>query len=258
MGDMVPGTYEDAFTVRCMEVTRHGAARVETLFDYFQEVACVHADRLGCGCAELAKSGQAWVLLRIRMDVARNPQLGERVSVKTWPSGFKRLYALREGVFTDETGAEIAQLTSYWVLLDTAHLRPLRLPDALNVALPDNSDMPQYFDLSARLMPTGLEHPMTLTVPEHFIDINGHVNNARYCSLVGDWLAKVAGGPVELTTMTAHFMQATQAWSDITVSGRLEADGHFAVAISDDGEAPVMRFAAEGICHKSPGDTNRG
>ena len=68
MGDMVPGTYEDAFTVRCMEVTRHGAVRVETLFDYFQEVACVHADRLGCGCAELAKSGQAWVLLRIRMD----------------------------------------------------------------------------------------------------------------------------------------------------------------------------------------------
>ena len=243
---------EGAFVVRSSEVNRYGQARIETFFDYFQEMAGAHADKLGCGLRMLQEHQQAWVLLRVRLDVFRTPRLGDTVRVRTWPSGFKRLYALREGLFFDNDG-EIGHITSYWALLDVTRMRPLRLPEALAVPLPDNSSLPQYFDLDSKVMAKGHDLPMTCVVPEHFIDINGHTNNARYASLVGDWLAKNSGEPQEITSITAHFLQGTPAWSNITISGHCADDGHFSVEIVKDGTEPVAVYVAEGN-YKSNGE----
>lgn len=229
--------------MRCTDVNRLGQVRPETLFDYFQEAANVHAQLLGCGFDVLSAKGQAWVLSKIRLDVERTSKLGDTLKVHTWPSGFKRLYALREACFTDDSG-EVARLTSYWVLLDMAGMRPVRLPEGLAIEFPDNSDMPQYFDLNGRIVAESLCNPMTLTVPEHFIDINGHMNNARYSSLVGDWLARELGHPAEIVSLTGHFLHATAAWETLEVSGELHAEGGFVVRIAAmDGD---VRFLAAG------------
>ncbi len=244
--------YECVYRIRCSEVNRHGDVRTDTLFDYFQEAANIHAERLGCGFEALVKSRLAWVLSRIRLDVYRTPRIGDTLNLRTWPSGFRRLYAVREALFQDAEG-ELARLTSYWVLLDIDRMRPMRLPESLPVALPDNSDMPQYFDLGGRLSVPEAEHPMLLIVPEHFIDINGHANNARYWTLVSDWISRETGGPQRITTLSGHFLKETTAWTDVAISGIIHDDGSFSVQITDaDGEKNV-HFIAEGRVSFQPG-----
>ena len=242
-------TFEGTFTVRNTEANRFGQARLETLFDYFQELAGIHADKLGCGCGVLLEHQKTWFLMRARMEVFRTPRLGDNLVLKTWPSGFKRLYAIREGLFYDDCG-EIARLTSYWVLLDLVRMRPLRVQESLDVALPDNSDLPHYYDLDSKLTVDVHDNPFHMTVPEHFIDINGHTNNARYVSLVGDWLAINSGKPQEITGITVHFLHETPVWSDIVISGKQEGDGHFSIDIVKDGDEPVTVFTAEGTFRK--------
>ncbi len=45
--------WEETFTIRHTEVTREGAVRIDTIFDYMQEAAANHAANLGCGLAAL-------------------------------------------------------------------------------------------------------------------------------------------------------------------------------------------------------------
>ena len=79
--------WEETFTIRHTEVTREGAVRIDTIFDYMQEAAANHAANLGCGLAALEKRGMMWVLSRLKLSIRRTPRLGEVVTVSTWPSG---------------------------------------------------------------------------------------------------------------------------------------------------------------------------
>ena len=237
--------YECPVKIRCSDVNRLGDVRPDALFDSFQEAANIHAAKLGCGFDALSRQGIAWVLARIRLDIMRTPHVGDEQRLRTWPSGFKRLYAVREALF-EEAGGEAARLTSYWVLLDIARMRPLRLPESLPAELPDNSDMPQYFDLGGRLSEAKTGNPLLFTVPEHFIDVNGHANNARYWALVCDWLAKQCGKPPKVTSLTGHFLKETAVWSDIAVSGAIRDDASFFIRITDAGGEQTAHFTAEG------------
>ena len=237
--------YECECKVRCSDVNRFGDVRPDALFDCFQEAANIHAELLGCGFEALVPKGIAWVLARIRLDILKTPRNGDALTLRTWPSGFKRLYAIREALFYD-AGGDAARLTSYWVLLDLGRMRPLRLPESLSVTLPDNSDLPQFFDLGGHLTESETAEPMTLTIPEHFIDINGHANNARYWSLVSDWLAKQGGRPPKIVSLTGHFLKETTVWAEMTVSGAIRGDGTFFVRIAEAGGDQAAHFIAEG------------
>ena len=237
--------YECEFKVRCGDVNRHGFVRADVLFDYFQEAANIHAEQLGCGFDVFMEKRIAWVLARIRLDVFRTPRIGDILKVRTWPSGFKRLYALRDALFHDANG-DIAHLSSYWVLLDMDSMRPLRLPESLPTPLPDNSDLPQFFDLSGKVAAAGADNPMAFIVPEHFIDINGHMNNARYWTLVTDWIAKNCGKACNFASITGHFLKETAAWTEMVVSGTLDDNGAFAVQVSEAHGEHSVHFVAEG------------
>ena len=237
--------YECEYKVRCGDVNRHGFVRTDVLFDYFQEAANIHAEQLGCGFVLFKEQHIAWVLARVRLDVLRTPRIGDILKVRTWPSGFKRLYALREALFHDANG-DIAHLTSYWVLLDMEKMRPLRLPESLPIALPDNSDLPQFFDLGGRVAPAGADNQMSLIVPEHFIDINGHLNNARYWTLVSDWIAMSSGSSSNLASVTGHFLKETAVWTDMVVSGTIEDNGAFVVQVAEAEGDHSVHFVAEG------------
>lgn len=241
-------SYNENFRVRYSEADRNGFFRNESYFDIFQEVASKHAEILGCGMH--AMGSLTWVLSKIRIEIARNISVGTEFKVTTWPSGVKRLYATREAVFEDAQG-EFARCSSYWLLIDLNTLRPMRLPDALEglgLSLPDNSDKPCFFDLSARETACEGIHPMAAEVLEHEIDVNVHLNNARYISRTSDWLCKETGKCVAIESITANYLHAVLAGTVLETSGILNDDGHFSVTINgpDESGKQICRFSAIG------------
>jgi len=238
-------TYTQDFSIRYSELNRNGLLKNEAFFDIFQEVASRHAEQLGCGFGTMGSL--TWVLSKIRIQVLRTPSKGSTVSVKTWPSGFNRLYATREGLFYDGDG-EVARVTSYWLLIDLKNLRPQRLPDALPCPIPDNAELPRYFELSSKITKLIGENPLESRVAEHEIDVNQHLNNARYCSRISDWLAFVTGRTPRITDISASFLHETPVNTLLTTSGLLDDQGNFQAAISSkqaDG-TELVHFTANG------------
>ncbi|MBR0459364.1 MAG: hypothetical protein IJJ26_09005, partial [Victivallales bacterium] len=201
-----------------------------------------------CGFNHTTSQNVMWVLSRMRVEFLRTPHCGETVSLKTWPSGFDRLLALREYLMTDSQGETLMRGTSFWVLLDFQNGRPLRLPDALPFPLPDNSSLPQFFQNPPRIAQDGLGHPMEVVVRETMIDVNQHLNNARYITFVADWLSRELGDPTRLAELSVVYNRATPVGTHLVITGSLEAGGAFRVRIdgAEEGSGLLPRFLAQG------------
>lgn len=213
--------WNEDFTVRHTEVSREGNLRIDTFFDYMQEAAANHAANLGCGLADLEKHGMMWVLSRLRLRIFRTPGIGERITVTTWPSGVDKLFATREFILTigDE---QIAAGSSFWLLLDRARMRPLRVLESLPIPLPDNSGRERVFTDLPKLPRRECSDPLPLTVTESQIDVNRHMNNARYIARLFDWLSVHLGAAPVVSEIQANFLMGTAPESVLTVSGSAE------------------------------------
>jgi acyl-ACP thioesterase len=181
--------WQEVFPVRFGSIDRSDRLTLATIFEFFQEAAINHAEHLGVGREALGKSGQVWILSRISVVVDRRPRWGETVSVRSWPRGAERLFAIRDYDIRDETGAAAVRGRSGWLVLDIEKRRPLRIQQIIE-------KLPQNEGIDALTGPVaGLDPRDTLVkagerlAAYSDIDFNGHVNNTRYIQWIQDVLA---------------------------------------------------------------------
>ncbi|GHV66093.1 acyl-ACP thioesterase [Spirochaetia bacterium] len=159
---------------------------VAATFDFFQEAAINHAESLGVGREAFVKSGQVWVLSRISVQWDRRPKWQEVVTVRSWPRGGEKLFALRDYDIRDAEDRPVVRGRSGWIVLDIEKRRPLR-PQAIMEKLPLNdginalTESPVSLDTRADYKRIGERQ-----VRYSDIDYNGHVNNTRYIQWVQD------------------------------------------------------------------------
>src|SRR5512136_2711812 len=123
MNDGGGRVWSETFPVRLIEIDAHGTLAVGALCDYLQEAAGNHAGSLGLSVASLMERHLTWVLSRLRLRIERQPAAGERLEVRTWPTGVERLFALRDFEVLDEQGHRVAAAVSAWLIIDTAARR---------------------------------------------------------------------------------------------------------------------------------------
>ena len=177
---MPPALLSESFRVRAYEIDPEARLALPALCDWLQEAAGNHATDLGVATDRLLESGRAWVLSRLRVEIAALPRWRQRVTVETWPSAENGLVAERDFLVLDEHGAPLARAISHWVIIDVARRRPVRLPEAVTgIELPDRQRA-----LTPAASP--LAPPDQSALVRHFsvrrsdLDLNLHVNNVRY------------------------------------------------------------------------------
>jgi acyl-ACP thioesterase len=167
-------------------VDRSDRLTLASAFDFFQDAAIDHAEALGLGRQAMARTGQAWVLSRISVLMERRPRFGEIVTVRSWPRGWEKLFALRDYDIRDQSDTPIVRGRSSWIILDIEKRRPLR-PQAIMDSLPLNQGLDALPGGGG-----GLEARENLTragerrAAYSDIDYNGHVNNTRYIQWIQD------------------------------------------------------------------------
>jgi medium-chain acyl-[acyl-carrier-protein] hydrolase len=119
------------FRIESYEVDFRGKALPVSLLNYLQDAAADHSGLLGYSLFELLKENRTWLLSRYHLKIFRHPALGESVTVSTWPSGAKGIFALRDYEIIDEKAALIAAATSSWVLWHLAAKQASRLDERL-------------------------------------------------------------------------------------------------------------------------------
>lgn len=197
--------YQDQLSVRSYDADQAGRLKPSSLFNYFQEAAWRHAEMLGFGYAALLEHDLFWVISRIQLEWADELRWGDEITVETWPKGVTKLFALRDFIVRRADGTEAVRATSAWLTLDLESKRPRRPENIMDgsVMLEDDHAIEQFPGKIA--MPTDLYHAASRVARYSDLDVNRHVNNARYVDWLFDALPPRPDMAVPFTRMNVQF-----------------------------------------------------
>jgi acyl-ACP thioesterase len=236
--------YTKKFLVHIYEVDFRGRARPGTLLNYLQDAAGDHAALLGFSLFDLLKINKTWLLSRYHIRIERYPEIGEEVTVTTWPSGTQRIFALRDFEMADGKGKLVAAATSSWVLWDIPAKQPDRLDERLRSEFVfEKRAIDDHFEpLPALPAPGTPDRELDFRVEMQDIDFNNHLTYDVYIQWA---LETVPEG-----------MQRSCIPAEIEVSYRAEAfygDDIVSRLKKGDTDAGAGTTFLHGIYHKSKG-----
>jgi medium-chain acyl-[acyl-carrier-protein] hydrolase len=163
-----------------------GKLRVNSVFNYIQKLASAHAEGLGVGFGEMVSLSMFWVLSWVKLEFIFFPVFGDEFSAKTWPKCRHKLFSIRDFLFCDKGGDVFCKGTTAWLLVD------LKTKKAKNpVCLEDRILYQQSMD-ALNCYPKRFhserhgETVFTRRIRYSDLDINQHVNNARYIEYLMD------------------------------------------------------------------------
>ena len=181
--------FQERPLVRAAECDFRGRMRLSALFLAMQEGAEKSAESLGAGRRALWEKNLFFALSRIRVEVSRLPELGEIVVHETWPGVPNRFFYPRYHIFRLEDGTKLAAAASLWVTMDR-NARSIVPPAAAGLVFPDTSGIQPPCPLPGKPKEPAMDAAASETVPQYEdLDLNGHVNNARYIG----WLCNALG-----------------------------------------------------------------
>jgi medium-chain acyl-[acyl-carrier-protein] hydrolase len=190
MNDALVSTID--FDVRGFDCGYGGFLRAFALVNFLQEAAGENATRLGFGMDELRAAGRTWMLSRLDLRVDELPRDGERVRVRTWPAGTRKLFALRDLALLGSDGRSLVRAVYAYLIVDIAARRPLRPESVFGPDAPDPGEphpVPDYaFDIPPAVQ---LQTSFAQRVGSRHIDHNGHANNAH----IINWLVDASAAP---------------------------------------------------------------
>jgi len=171
--------YPKEFTIHSYESNRFGNASLTSIFNFLIEIAWEHAQKLDWGFDALKSNNYFWVLSRIYIEIKKYPKWQEKITVQTWPTGIRSIYALREYEVKNEQDEIIIRSGSDWLILDMDTKRIIR-PDLFannfqQLAQPGICRYPE------KIKPDVEKNNLNFS-PVRFtdLDINQHFNSVKF------------------------------------------------------------------------------
>ena len=199
--------WTESFQIKSYESGFDGRMKIFSLFNYLQEVAGNHADELKFGYNDLKPRNWYWVLTRIKIEINQFPRWCDTIAVTTWPKGIDRLFGLRDFFVTDKLQNQIIKATSSWVIIDGVRFRPQRLQDILQ-SIPENENKHAINEMLEKLViPSSIYYQTDRTVSINDLDVNNHVNNAKYVEWLMDCYDKNFYENNELKNIQVNYLE---------------------------------------------------
>lgn len=156
-----------------------GICRPDALLQLLQDVAGEHAQRIGTGRDVMLRNHNCvWMLVRTWYELNVPVTQGQTITIQTWPC--KNDATVSERYFSiSADGKPVGQALQMWVLVDVDRRRIARIRDFAEIQAMPVTEKPIALRLR-HLVPPELHDAGTYTVGSEDMDINGHMNNARY------------------------------------------------------------------------------
>lgn len=207
--------HSEKITLRMSDCDANGHWKLSSVLTQMQELGESNSTGCGVGRSDLIRHDMCWVLYRLKVQFfGERPTLGDTLTTATWPGGLHGVFFLRYYQFHGEDGRLIGEAATTWVLFDIKKrrvLRPTALPTpfsayegrSCSLGAPDALAM-------GELVPCG-----TRTVRFTELDMNGHMNNARYA----DW-AEDEVGDRPIRSLQINFIAEARLGEEISLSVR--------------------------------------
>lgn len=224
------------YRLRWNDFDRFSRIKPDTVLDIFQDLATLQAEEMGIGRNDMLAQQVFWVIVRVKYEVIAQPGR-DIVQVRTWPHTPTRFSFLRDFEMKDLDGKLLIKGTSEWVLVN-AETRKFEQVSKHYHGSNDFVEDRMFESKPKKIAPLkDLSTPLCRCAPRYSdIDVNDHVNNARYPQLIMDALQLDADHPIhtfqidyryEVTTNDNLSFYAQEVDNTIVACGVLE-DGTIA------------------------------
>ena len=179
--------HNDVYTIRSYEVDACGRLSISALCNFMQEAAGKHAEEMGVSVAQLQKQHKTWVLSRLTLQMKAYPGWQDTFHVTTWPSGSRRLFALRNFLFHDAQNRLLGSAATAWLVIDTQNRRPVRIEPFLKKLNPGTHGSetglePNLFEKIPKI--SAYDQETRFRIRYQDLDTNRHVNNVSFIEWV--------------------------------------------------------------------------
>lgn len=207
--------YEEYFKVRAYEVNTFNEANILSIANYLQEAAGQNVVHMNISVQDLLNQGLTWVLMRQKTSIVRFPKVEEIIKVVTYPSGFEKYYVNRDFQVFDAEENLIAYAGSTWLVIDIEKRKMVSVPDFIrSKTVPNDRELFPYVRDKMPKMQNPEIKPQ-LTVNWHDLDVNDHVNNAKYMQWVVDSFSGDFLKNYQLTELDILYRQESRLGDEI-------------------------------------------
>ncbi len=202
--------WEEKLKVRAYDVDFKNKLKVSSVFNYMQDAASTHADNVSAGYKQLMQKNLFWVLSWVKLQFKSLPEFEDNFRIKTWPKGKYKFYALRDFLLFDKNGEVFCKIASAWLLLNIKNKRITDLKN-LPAEIPVNPNESALSDLPEKISVENTnEIVLNKKITYSDIDINLHVNNAKYIEFISDGYSKEFHEKYFMKSITVSFKSETR------------------------------------------------
>ena len=179
---MEPIAHKEQFTIRTYEIDNKKKATLPALVKLMHEAAMQNVLRLKLSVWDLEPHQISWVLMRKKIILERLPDLGEEITIETYPAGFEKFFTYRDYKVYDSKGDRIAYASSTWLLMDTVKRRMTRIPQFILDIRDRFQGVENWLERPDGKLPKFVtsDQQKEYLVNWHDLDFNMHLNNTFY------------------------------------------------------------------------------
>jgi acyl-ACP thioesterase len=180
------GPWVERLKVHSYDVDFNHRASLESVCRLFLEAAWNHAENLGVGFHHLSAKKKFWVLSRMAMEIDEYPRWGEEVTLVTWPRGATSIFAMRDFEIFASSNRRLVGGSTAWLVLDARTKRPQRMEQI--AASIRGLQRKAALERDPEKLAAVENGNLTMATTAHYsaIDVNRHVNSARYIGWILD------------------------------------------------------------------------
>jgi len=183
MSSLLP-IYEEVYPVFSFLLDPLKRLSIPATFGILGDAAGRDAGRRGWGYDDLATRNQAWVLIRAKMLIHKQPVWGDKIVLRTWPKLMEGVVAYRDFQVLDARRNVLIAGTTAWTLMDLSSRKPIRLIGKEY----DTGDLAKHHAIDSKPLRINWSADLLLkkevTAEFGHLDMNNHVNNSRYIEWV--------------------------------------------------------------------------
>lgn len=204
--------FEKTYHVDYGDADYYRKLKLSSLFNYFQDIASLHAVKLGLGVEELhAEQGVTWVLVKILVQMERFPALGEKITIETWPLEPRKLELERDYFVKDSEGNIIGRAVSSWVIMEV-ETREICRTELFPGRFPPFRQVRAIEGRIGRVKACGqLQQVYKKQIGYSDIDINGHLNNSKYIDYISDCFSIENHGQYTVSSIQVNYISEALA-----------------------------------------------
>jgi len=188
--------YTNTYHLTNKDVNMHRNLRLQRLFEIIQDNTIRHTTKLGAGRDKTLDKGLLWVVVQQYAKIYRIPQYDEHITIESWPGETMHILFPRYFRFKDEEGNVIIEGSAIWTIINQED-RKVIFPEKYGITIP-TSHKEKNIPLPKPIKSHDITNNYELTIPFSYCDLNGHMSNTYYFTLLDDYT------PITRTNQPIH------------------------------------------------------